>query len=406
VLNIRQFFARPSLLGALVLFSLVVAGCGPAPLGTGWPSISLLSSVCGGKTTETIAVAYNDRIVQVNPADGTAVVLKDANCANRPPDDTGKLRAWDFRPTGNKQFFTAPLPIDDQKMLAISYDQHLYTIDDTLAQATVADGRTIDGYSGHAVTDMVASPDFIYLALNSKDVVALDRNTLDVKWKAPTDHGVWGKPLLVDDTLYFSSLDHFLYAVDAKTGTQKWKIDLLGAVTGTPLYADGKLYIGSFARQLFEISTDGKILNQKPTSDWVWGTPVIDNGILYVGDLGGSLYAFDTANNLQQIWVQKVAAGAIRATPLIVGDVIIVGARDQKLYWLKRTDGTAINGSDGKPLVRELTAPILSDLLLIQPGDGVDIPKPYIVVSTTSTTQLLVAYTLDNGESKWSYNFQ
>ncbi|MBA3871552.1 MAG: PQQ-like beta-propeller repeat protein [Anaerolineae bacterium] len=405
-MNIRQFFARPTLWGALVLFSLAVAGCGPAPLGTGWPSLSLLNNVCDGKTTKTIVVAYNDRIVQVNPADGTSVVLKDGNCVNRPPDDAGKLRAWDFRPTGNKQFFVAPLPLDDGKMLAISYDQRLYTIDTTLAQATVADGRTIDGYSGHAVTDMVASADFIYVALNAKDVVALDRNTLDVKWKAPTDHGVWAKPLLVDDTLYFNSLDHFLYAVDAKTGAQKWKLDLQGAVTGTPLFANGKLYIGSFARQLFEISTDGKILNQKPTSDWVWGTPVIDNGILYVGDLGGSLYAFDTANNLQQVWVQKVAAGAIRATPLIVGDVIIVGARDQKLYWLKRTDGTPINGSDGKPLVRELTAPILSDLLLIQPGDGVDIPKPYIVVSTTSTTQLLVAYTLDNGESKWSYNFQ
>ncbi len=406
MLNIRQFFARPTLWGALVLVSLAVAACGPAPLGTGWPAISLLKNVCGGKTSESIVVSYNDRIVQVNPVDGKPVVLKNADCADRPPDSEGKLRSWDFRPTGNKQFYTSPLPLDDQKMLAISYDQHLYTIDDTLAQATVAEGRTIDGYTGHAVTDMVASADLIYVALNAKDVVALDRNTLDVKWKTTTEHGVWGKPLLVEDTLYFTSLDHFLYAVDAKTGTQKWTIDLLGAATGTPLFANGKLYIGSFARQLFEISTDGKILNQKPTNDWVWGTPVIDNGILYVGDLGGSLYAFDTANNLQPVWVQKVAAGAIRATPLIVGDVIVVGARDQKLYWLKRTDGTPIIESDGKPLVRELQGPILSDILLIQPGDGVEIPKPYIVVSTTSTSQLLVAYTLDNGESKWFYNYQ
>jgi outer membrane protein assembly factor BamB len=406
VLNIRQFFARPTLWGALVLVSLAVAACGPAPLGTGWPSVSLFNSVCGDKTSVNIMVSYNDRIVEVNPADGTPVVLKDAKCVNRPPDDQGKLRPWDFRPTGNKQFYTAPLSLDDQNLLAISYDQHLYKIDTTLAQATVADGRTIDGYSGHAVTDMIADANFVYVALNAKDVVALDRNTLDVKWKTTTDHGVWSKPLLQDGVLYFSSLDHFLYAVDAKTGEQKWKIDLLGAATGTPLFANGKLYVGSFARQLFEISTDGKILNQKPTNDWVWGTPVIDSNILYVGDLGGSLYAFDTANNLQPVWVQKVATGAIRATPLIVGDVIIVGARDQKLYWLERADGTPVIESDGKPLVRELSAPILSDILLIQPGDGVDIPKPYIVVSTTSTTQLLVAYTLDNGEQKWFYNYQ
>ncbi len=406
MLNIRQFMARPTLWGALVLFSLALAACGPAPLGTGWPAISLLSSACGGKTTESIVVAYNDRIVQVNPADGTPVVLKNADCENRPPDSEGKLRAWDFRPTGNKQFYTSPLSIDNQGMLAISYDQHIYKIDTTLAQATVADGRIIDGYSGHSVTDLVASDKLVFVALNAKDVVALDRDTLDVKWKTSTEHGVWGKPLLVDDMLYFSSLDHFLYAVDANTGEQKWKLDILGAATATPLYANGKLYIGSFARQVFEISTDGKILNQKPTVDWVWGTPAIDNGILYVGDLGGTLYAFNTANNLEPVWQQKVAASAIRATPLIAGDVIIVGARDQKLYWLNRSNGTSVIGSDGKPLVRELTAPILSDILLVQPGDGVDIPKPYIVVSTTSTSQLLAAYTLDNGEAKWSYNFQ
>ena len=172
VLNIRQFFARPTLWGAVVLFSLAVAGCGPAPLGTGWPAISVLKNVCGGKSSESILVSYNDRIVQVNPADGKAVVLKNADCQDRPPDSDGKLRAWDFRPTGNKQFYTNPLPLDDQKLLAISYDQHIYTIDETLAQATVAEGRTVDGYTGHAVTDMVASADFIYVALNAKDVVA------------------------------------------------------------------------------------------------------------------------------------------------------------------------------------------------------------------------------------------
>lgn len=405
VLNIRSLIARRTLWGAFVLLSLVVAACGPAPLGTGWPSISLFTSACGGQPSESIMVAYNDRIVQINPADGKPVVLKNADCENRPPDSQGNLRAWDFRSGNGKQFYTTPLSFDDSTLLAIAYDQHLYKIDTTLAQAN-GEAQTIDGYSGHSVTDLTASDDLIYVALNAKDVVALDRATLDVKWKAATEHGVWGKPLLVDGTLYFSSLDHNLYAVDAESGAPKWTLDLGGAATSTPLFVDGKLYIGSFARAVFEISTDGQILNQQPTVDWVWGTPVIDNGILYVADLGGSVYAFDTTQNLAPVWQQKVAAGAIRATPLIAGDVILVASRDQKLYWLNRADGSAIIESDGKPLVRELQGPILSDILLIEPGDGVDIPKPYVVVSTTSTAQILVAYTLDNGESKWSYSFQ
>ncbi|MCA0452664.1 MAG: PQQ-like beta-propeller repeat protein [Chloroflexi bacterium] len=400
----RQFLARRTLWGALVLFALAVAACGPAPLGTGWPSVSLFNSVCNGTTSESILVAYTDRIVQVNPVDGKAVVLKNADCENRPPDSEGKLRAWDFRPSG-KQFYSAPVPYDDTTMLAIAYDQHIYKIDNTLAQAN-GEPTAIDGITGHSVTDLVASDDLIYVALSAKDVVALDRDTLDVKWKFTTEHGVWGKPLLQDGTLYFSSLDHHLYAVDADSGSEKWKLDIGGAATSSPLFYEGELYIGSFARAVFEISTDGQILNQQSTVDWVWSTPVVADGILYVADLGGSVYAFDTAENLQPVWQQKVATRAIRATPLVVGDVILVASRDQKLYWLNRADGTSIIEADGKPLVRELQGEILSDILLIEPGEGVDIPKPYVVVGTTSTSQILVAYALDNGESKWSYSFQ
>ncbi len=406
MLNIRQLFARPAVWGALVLFSLTLAACGPAPLGTSWPAISLLNSVCGGTTTESILVTFNDRIVQVNPADGKPVILKNTECQPRDPDSEGKPRAWDFRAAGGKQFYSVPIRLDDQHLLAIAYDQHLFTIDTTLAQASDTAGRPIDGRTGHAVADLVASDKFIYVALNAKDLVALDRVTLDVKWTTQTEHGVWGKPLLVEDALYFSSLDHHLYAIDANTGDQKWEVDLGGAAIGAPLFFDGKLYVGSFARALFEISTDGKVLNQQPTEDWVWGTPAIDGTALYVADLAGNVYAFDTTKNLALIWKKKVAVGAIRATPVISGDVMLVAGHDQKLYWLNRADGTPVLGSDGLPLVRTLQAPILSDILLIQPGDGVDIPKPYIVVSTTSTSQLLAAYTLDNGESKWSYNFQ
>ncbi len=405
MLNIRQFFARPTLWGALVLVSLAVAACGPAPLGTSWPAISLLSSVCADKPTESILVTFNDRIVQVNPADGTPVVLKNADCEPRPPDSDGKLRIWDFRASG-KQFYSVPLALDDQHVLAIAYDQHMFTIDTTQAQASDAVGRTIDGQTGHAVADLVASDKLIFVGLNAKDLVALDRATLDVKWKTQTEHGIWGKPLLVDDTLYFSSLDHNLYAVDANTGNQKWKLDIGGAAIGAPLFADNKLYVGSFARQIFEISTDGKVLNQKPTDDWVWGTPAINDGILYVADLAGNVYGFDTTKNLTPVWKQKVAVGSIRATPVVVGDVILVAGHDQKLYWLNRKDGTPLQGADGLPLVRTLEAPILSDILLVQPGDGVDITEPYVIVSTTSNNQILVAYTLGTGLFKWSYKFQ
>ncbi len=401
-----KFWTRRRLWGAAILLLLVTAACGPAPLGTGWPAISTINTSCGGKDTLGILVAFNDRIDMVSPVNGQLMPLLNDQCQTRPPDADGTAKIWEVKPGNNKQFYSNPVQLDASNLLAVAYDQSLYHIDLAAARPDDANGTPIPGITGHAVTDPVVNDKYIFVGLNSNNLVALDKNNYDVAWTLPTDHGVWGKPLLADNVLYVPSLDHNLYAVNADTGEQLWKVDLGGAVTGTPLLYNGNLYIGSFARQLYEISLTGQIVSQYTSDDWMWGTPVVDQNVLYTADLGGTVYALDPANGLKEIWKQKVAGGSIRATPVIAGDVIIVAARDQKVYWLNRADGTPVKDADGNPLVRQLDSPILSDILLIQPGDNVAIPKPYIVVSTLSTDQILVAYTLDNGERVWSYKFQ
>lgn len=405
-MTIRMFLTRRYWLGAAFLFVFIAAACGPAPLGTGWPAVSLVNDECGGKTSESIMVAFNDRIVLVNPVDGKPVVLLDGECQPRPPESDGKPRVWQFIPGGGKQFYTQPLVLDDATLLAVAYDQHLFTVDRVGARGDTTTGVPIDGITGHTVADMAASDDLIYLGLSAGNLVALDRQTYDVVWTAKTDHGVWSKPLLADGVLYFSSLDHFLYAVDAETGEELWKLELQGTVTSSPALYEGKLYIGSFGRKYFEISLEGEILNEYATEDWIWSTPAIVDGILYGADLVGNVYALDTTKNLSQVWKQKVATRAIRPTPLVLDDTIIVASRDHHVYWLNRTDGTLKVDSEGNPLVRELQGEILSDVLLIEPGEGVDAPEPYIVVSTINPGQLLAAYALDNGQFVWSYNFQ
>jgi outer membrane protein assembly factor BamB len=401
----RNFLARRRLLVAACVCVMLVAACGPAPLGTGWPAISLVESVCGEEARQGIIVSYNDRIVIVNPANGQTLQLLNQDCEPRPPDQDGKAKTWDFRVTGaQRQFFSNPQRLDEQTLLALSYDQRFFHLD--LAAARTADGTegiAIDGRSGHTVADMLVTDDTIYVGLSAKDLVALERDTFDVLWTAPTEHGVWAKPLLVENTLYFTSLDHFLYAVNAESGDLLWKLDVGGAATSTPLLYEDHLFLGTFGRKIFEITLEGEIINEYATVEWVWGTPVILNDILYAADLGGNVYALDTNNNLSEIWRQAVATRAIRHTPLVVDNVIIVASRDQKIYWLNRSNGSPVQDADGNPLVREVGGEILSDVMLITPGPSVDIEEPYIVVGTLTPGQLLLAYTLDNGENKWSY---
>jgi outer membrane protein assembly factor BamB len=372
----------------------------------GWPAVSVVNNECGGKSTLGILVAFNDRIVMVNPATGQEMVLLNQDCQPRPPDADGKPRLWEVKPGNGKQFYTTPLVLDAANFLAIAYDQHIFHIEVDAARTDDNVGIPIPGITGHSVSDPVANDKFIFIGLNAKNLVALDRTTLAVQWTVETEHGVWAKPLLHDNMLYIPSLDHNLYAVNADTGEKAWTLDLGGAVTSTPLYYNDHLYIGTFARKIFEISLDGKITSQFDTDDWVWGTPTIDHDTLYSADLAGNVYALNTKNGLTEVWKQKVATGAIRATPVITGDVMIVASRDQKVYWLHRADGTPVKDTDGTPLERQLDSPILSDILLIEPGENVDIPEPYVVVSTLSSAQALVAYTLDNGARVWEYKFQ
>src|SRR5690606_3944233 len=117
-----------------------------------------------------------------------------------------------------------------------------------------------------------------------------------------------------------------------------------------------------------------------------------------------NVYALD-AGDWAEIWRQKVAGRAIRGTPLVTDERIVVAARDQKVYWLNRDDGTPVIDAEGQPLVRELRAEILSDVLLVEPGESLNIPEPYIVVGTLSTSDILVAYTLERGQYVWTYSF-
>jgi outer membrane protein assembly factor BamB len=407
-LNIWKFLARHRLVGAAILCVLLVAGCGPAPLGTGWPAISLITAECGDNISENVLVAYNDRILMVNPADGKTAVLLNQDCEPRPTDADGKAKVWDFRGGGANLFFSNPIKLDDQTLLTVAYDQHVYKVDFVRAEADAATGTVIPNLTGHTVADVVQNGDLLYLGLSAKNLVALNTSDFSVAWTVETEHGVWSKPLLLEGTLYFTSLDHFLYAADAETGDLQWKLDLEGAVTSTPLYDEttGHLFIGSFARKIFEISLDGQVVNQYQAQDWVWGTPVIVDGTLYAADLVGNVYALDTANNLSEVWQQKVAARAIRGTPLVVDDVVVVASRDQKLYWLNRADGTIKNDSEGQPLVRDVGAEIFSDVLLVQPSDIVSIDEPYVIVSTMAPDKLLVAYTLNTAEQKWAHALQ
>ncbi len=386
-------------LGLLLLIG-ALAACVPLPADSNWGHLSVLEYPGANNVMMgAVALPFHDQLTLIDPINGLAVQLRDTQ-GNIRPDEQGNPRLWKVSTGGRcipDCFYSAPVRINDDTLLVPGYNKRLLEVDLLTARLSSVEGRAVDG---HIVGSPLVTEDSIYVPFSERDIVALNRTDYSVRWRFDTDRGVWAAPLLVDDLLIVPSMDHNLYALDAQRGTLIWSLNLGGAVGGTPLLHEGELYIGSFAGRIFRISLDGRILAMfDGAQEWIWGTPTIADGILYVGDTNGYVYALAVeANGFRRVWSRQVGTRAIRATPVVYGDTLIVGGRDRLVYWLKRETGEEL-------FRREVRGEILADMLVVEPSETITIPEPFILISTMAREEALVAFTLDDGERRWAYGF-
>lgn len=380
---------RLPLLVAALLLSLTTVGCIPTRLGVGWAGLSTIGE------RQNILVAYNDFIVMVDPATGQEVQLLDDEGKPRIDPDSNQVRRWVVNGIQGAQFFGVPLQLDENTLLAVDYNKRLFRINISTARIETPAGTPINS---QVVADLVSDGENVFLPSYNKGMIAINvEDGADVDWTMNTDNGIWSKPLLYNDTLYFGSMDHQLYAVDAADGSIKWQLELEGAVASSPVVYEDKLYIGSFARKLFEISLDGEVLNTYTTEDWIWSAPVIKDGILYAADLDGYVYALNIADGqFIENWKTKATGRGIRPSPLVTDEFVVVAGRDGQIDWLGTGNGVIT-------IKQDVQSEILSDILLIQPSETLNIAEPLVIISTINSSQLLVAFTLNEGAKSWVY---
>jgi outer membrane protein assembly factor BamB len=386
--------------GAVLLLALIVllAACVPMPIDSNWAQISLLDN--------QIVLPFHDRLMLIDPLDGTLVELRDSQ-GNIRLDDQGNPRTWSVQTGGRcipDCFYATPLRLDEDTLLVPSYNKKLVEVDLIAARVLDPAGRALDG---HIVGSPLMTDDFIFVPFSERNFVALNRDDLQVAWTFQTQRGNWTQPLLIADAdagegdlLVVPSMDHNLYALDAETGEQRWAVNLDGAVGSTPLLHEGLLYVGSFGGKMFQINLDGQILATfEGIGEWVWGTPAIADNILYTADTGGMVYALAIeSGGFRELWKRQVAGRAIRAAPIVNGDQLIVASRDHRVYWLRLETGEEI-------FQREVRGEILADMLVIEPSESLAIPEPLILVPTMAREEGVVAFALDDGERRWAFGF-
>lgn len=375
----------------LVLTLLVSTGCVAARMGVSWPSVSLVGP------DQYIMVAHGigqgSFLVQIDPADGSEVKLRDSEGKVRVDPETGEARTWEILESAGQALHTAPILVEENILLAAEYNKKFIEIDYAAARIDNPSGVTI---SGQPVADFVVDEEAerIYLGYNSANLEAFDLNTLDLLWTFETQSGVWAKPLLHEGVLYVTSMDHFLYAIDPADGSLIWKIDLDGAAAGTPLLVNDRLYVGTFARTIVEVTLDGEQTAAYTAENWVWGAPVSDGETLYAADLSGFTYALSIPG-LQEVWKVQAAPDGIRPSPLLIDDALVVVSRTGKVAWLNPATGTEFQ-------TRQVDNEILSELLYVPSGETQR--EPLVVVTGVNPNPMMVAFTASDGQRVWEYS--
>lgn len=379
-----------SLIGVLLLAALFLTAC--SSTSDSWAGVSQ------NLETGTVYVSYDQLVVAVNPISGAV--------------------QWKYSSKGAK-FFAAPT-VSDGSLYVGDYKGQLHAINAETGEQewvyTPEKEKLIGPLSPTAgdrvIGGVAVDSNKVFFGLGSRNVVAISRETGEKVWTFDTDHGVWATPIYVpaqaDDpnsvpTLYVVSLDHHLYAIQAETGKELWRKDLGGAMPGTPAYdaEHNRLYVGTFLSEVVAVDlTSHEIISRFKTDNWVWSSPALDGDMLYFGDLKGNLYAVQiTGEGLKQVWRKDVAKKAIRSTPLIAGETVIVSSKDEHVYALNKADGLSLWSKKTK-------GPALTELVFVPASTEGEGTPEMVVAGTDEKDRLLVAYSLDAGDEKWHYSYK
>ena len=167
--------------------------------------------------------------------------------------DLSGISRWKFE-TDHVQWST---PATDGKNLFLpSMNHHIHALE-------IETGNLVwesEDLGGSIAGSLALGPDGVmYAGTIGSELLAIDMQNGQVKWRMPADGWVWSGPVLDGDRLYFGDMAGSVYAVNARDGSVIWKIQPdtgeNRAITGKPLVMGDALYFGAASGTLYSVNT-------------------------------------------------------------------------------------------------------------------------------------------------------
>lgn len=189
----------------------------------------------------------------------------------------------------------------------------------------------------------------VYVATANEAVSALEAETGESIWTAPTNGVVTAGPTVADGRVYVGDDDGTLLALDVDTGQTWFTYRIEDAFTSSVTVlpdeettfvgaADGYLHVTdtTFGRRKLR----GWLFSKKGVAldGAVRASPVVVGDVCCVADTSGSLYGLDVVDDCSHLW-HVGTDGAITSTPAVGEEQLFVGDDEGRLYCLTWTPG-------------------------------------------------------------------
>lgn len=228
---------------------------------------------------------------------------------------------------------------NQQRVFLASYTGDVIALD-------TATGKPATGWPANVNVGgrVAATPAFdgklLYLGTNHGDIRTLDAASGSVGGAiVGTGARVWAEPLLLNGTLYISSLDHTVRAIDPNSKAERWKTDVGGAVAGNPAVISGLMIVPTLNSTVVALDIASGEKRWTMTGDnWFWSQPLATNDVVYVATASGTVYALDRATGSEK-WHSAPLVAEVRTAPVLQGGSILIATRTGVIVALDPASG-------------------------------------------------------------------
>jgi outer membrane protein assembly factor BamB len=151
----------------------------------------------------------------------------------------------------------------------------------------------------------LVADDTVYVASVNGKLYALNASTFEPEWDEPyqTGHGLISDPVLADGIVLSGGLDRAMHAVDAATGAERWTFKSDNWFWGRPLVLDGTVYAPNLDSRVYALDLDSgdEAMPAFEAEQPVRSAPVLAGDALVIIDRSGNVYGV-SVDLSEQLW--------------------------------------------------------------------------------------------------------